>query len=103
MRRFIVVSSRVGEEKVAKSVFSSAFYDGVVVSSLLDLNLENAAFVYEYLTLFENSTVKKVTLPVRKLKDCTADQIFTLSSRQSFRTLLHVDLNRLFRFLTYSF
>lgn len=66
------------EEKVAKSVFSSAFYDGVDISSLLDLNQANSAFVYEDLTLFENSTVKKVTLPVRKLKDCTADQIFTL-------------------------
>lgn len=64
--------------KVATSVFSEEFYSGVTVSSLLDLNKSNSSFVYEDLTLFENSTIKKITLPIKSLADCSADQVFTI-------------------------
>jgi len=66
------------EPKIATSVFTEEFYSGVTVSSLLDLNKSNSAFVYEDLTLFENSTVKKITLPIRSLADYSIDQVFTL-------------------------
>ena len=48
------------------------------LTSMSKINQSNASFVYEDLTLFEDSTVTKFRVPVVSVADCTADAVLTI-------------------------
>ena len=68
------------DSKTEIAVPSSVFTNGEMdysVTSMSKINQSNASFVYEDLTLFEDSTVTKIRIPVVSVADCTADAVFT--------------------------
>lgn len=64
-------------EASAYAVFEN-IADEVDFSALTSFVMDGGAFAYTDTTLFENSTVTKIGVPVMSLKDCTKDNVFTV-------------------------
>lgn len=52
--------------------------DNVIVSSLSNFNMANVSFAYNSLSLFENSTITKIGIPVKSISDYSIDNKLSL-------------------------
>lgn len=60
------------------AVFENVKLDAGDVSGLVAYNYSACSFVYADLNLFENSTVTKIGVPIKTVKDCTKDSVLTV-------------------------
>ncbi len=65
-------------ETTSGAVFDSVVSDLGAIADQNAMGLANMPFVYQNLTLYENSTITKIGVPIRSITDYAADSILTV-------------------------
>lgn len=69
-----VISSSIDPSKI----FGTLNTNDIRVANLTNANTASSSFVYRNLTLFENSNIIKIGLPIKTITDYTLDSIFSV-------------------------